>query len=158
MAAVLEEARARVSETAIDGLYVEDKTVMVALHYRPARDHEAARAVLKELAKDLAAEYGIDLSESKMAIELKPPVEFSKAQVVAARSRDAGLAAALYAGDDIVDLSAFDALDELSDEGIATLRAAVDSEEAPRELIARADVVLDGPGGVVAFLERLAGR
>ena len=62
----------------------------------------------------------------------------------------------MFVGDDRVDLPAFDALDELQEAGIATFKVAVSSEEAPKELIARADLVVDGPVGVVGFLNDLS--
>jgi hypothetical protein len=39
---------------------------------------------------------------------------------------------------------------------VVTLRLAVDSPEAPLELLERADVVVDGPEGLVELLETLA--
>jgi hypothetical protein len=42
-------------------------------------------------------------------------------------------------------------------QGVHALRVAVASDEAPADLLARADLVLDGPLAVVAFLRRLAG-
>jgi trehalose 6-phosphate phosphatase len=61
-----------------------------------------------------------------------------------------------FVGDDRGDLPAYDALDRLAVRGVHTLRVAVASSEAPDELIARADLVLDGPAEVLAFLRRLA--
>jgi trehalose 6-phosphate phosphatase len=59
-------------------------------------------------------------------------------------------------GDDLGDLPAFAAVSELVSEGHDGLRVAVRSEEAPPDLLAAADLVLDGPEGVLAFLRRLA--
>jgi trehalose 6-phosphate phosphatase len=75
--------------------------------------------------------------------------------VVSERARAAHLEAVMFVGDDTVDLPAFDALDELSEQGVATLRVAVRSDESPPELLERADVVVDGPPGVLDFLSRL---
>jgi hypothetical protein len=47
-------------------------------------------------------------------------------------------------------------LDRLRDEGVHTMRVAVDSPEAPPELLERADLVVDGPPGVVEFLDALS--
>jgi trehalose 6-phosphate phosphatase len=60
-------------------------------------------------------------------------------------------------GDDRGDLPAYDALDRMAAQGVHALRVAVASDEAPAELLARADLVLDGPPAVVALLRRLAG-
>jgi trehalose 6-phosphate phosphatase len=82
-------------------------------------------------------------------------VELSKSTVVLDRARSTGAASALFVGDDTVDLPAFDALDELAREGVTTLRVAVRSDESPEALLERADVVVDGPSGVVEFLAGL---
>ncbi len=79
----------------------------------------------------------------------------SPQQVV--RERAEGLAAAAFAGDDRVDLPGFDALDELAAEGMTTVRVGVRSDEAPPELLDRADVVVEGPAGVVNLLSALTG-
>jgi trehalose 6-phosphate phosphatase len=64
---------------------------------------------------------------------------------------------AAFAGDDAGDLAAFDALDRLQRDGTlrAAVRVAVRSNEAPVDLIARADVVVDGPAGLAALLAEL---
>ncbi len=59
------------------------------------------------------------------------------------------------AGDDLGDLSAFAAAFELKARGGDVLRVAVDSAEAPPALIEQADVIVDGPAGLLEFLRRL---
>jgi trehalose 6-phosphate phosphatase len=71
----------------------------------------------------------------------------------AVRSRH--LEAALYAGDDHADLDAFAALDRLALEGVVTVKVGVGSDETPPELLAAADVVVDGPAGLLALLAEL---
>jgi trehalose 6-phosphate phosphatase len=65
---------------------------------------------------------------------------------------------ALYAGDDRTDLDAFRALGELHESGRlrAIARIAIASDEAPPEVAAGADLVVDGPGGFLEVLEQLA--
>ena len=155
MREVHDAAVARVHELGLDGVIVEDKAVMVGLHFRNATDLEAARRALDELADDLATRHGLTRAGGRLAFELRPPVEFTKAAVV--RERAQGLRAVAFAGDDRVDLPGFDALDDLAEDGVATLRIAVDSDEAPPELLERADVVVEGPAGAVEFLQRLLG-
>lgn len=154
--AAREQARERVTALGLDGVVVEDKTVMIALHWRNARDPVGAERDLRDLAAELAAAHSLVASDSKMAVELKPPLDFSKGDAVLGRVRSEGLGAAMFIGDDIVDLPAFDALDELSAEGVTTLRVAVESAETPAELVRRADLTVRGPGGVIALLEELA--
>jgi trehalose 6-phosphate phosphatase len=139
----------------LPGVSVEDKGVMLGLHFRGATDVNAARAALEELADQLVARHGLLRAGGRLAFELRPPIEFSKASVVLERSRELGLKAAAFVGDDRVDLPGFDALDILRTEGVATLRVAVDSDEAPPELLQRADLVLEGPASVAEFLVSL---
>ena len=63
----------------------------------------------------------------------------------------------VVAGDDLGDLSAFAAALELKAAGGDALRIAVDSPEAPPALINEADLIVDGPEGLLEFLRRLLG-
>ena len=149
------EAERRVAELGIDGLLVEDKTTMVNLHYRAAADIERARDLLDEIASDLTREFGLHRATGRLTFELRAPERFSKEDVLLARARGAQLEAVLFAGDDTVDIPAFEALDTLASEGVATVKVAVGSEEAPPELIERADIVVPGPEGAVRLLQSL---
>ncbi|CAN5581596.1 trehalose-phosphatase [soil metagenome] len=155
MAEVRDEAAAAFRDRGLKGAEVEDKGVVITLHYRTARDPGAAGAAVAEIARDLAGRHDVTVSPGRMSIELGPPVELSKAAVVRDRAREAGLAAAMFVGDDTGDLPAFDALDDLAREGVATVRVAVRSDESPPELLERADVVVDGTAGVVRLLSEL---
>ena len=149
------DAEQRVGELGIEGALVEDKGVMFTIHYRATSDRVAAKHALDAIAEELAAGYGVVASPQKMAIELRPPVEFAKSQVILQRAREATLTAVAFVGDDVVDLPGFDALDTLENEGVTPFRIAVDSDEAPPELLKRADLVLAGPAAVVTWMEML---
>jgi trehalose 6-phosphate phosphatase len=88
-----------------------------------------------------------------MSVELHPPIDADKG--TALEQLVEGLGAVLFAGDDHGDLPAFDALDRLAGRGVDTVRVAVASAEVPRELVDRADVVVDGPAALVALLRTL---
>ena len=148
-------AARRLESLELDGVILEDKGVMLTVHYRTASEPEAARTALEALVRNLASEHGLTHAEGKMSFELRPPVEFTKADVVLERSTELQLAAVAFAGDDVVDLPAFDALDALEAEGAVTLRVGVASAEAPPELLERADVVVDGPDGMLEWLRSL---
>ena len=68
---------------------------------------------------------------------------------------EAGAHVVAYLGDDLGDLPAFDAVDALRAEGGGGLTVASAGADAARELADRADLVLDGPDAVVAFLRDL---
>lgn len=148
-------AAADAAEAALPGLLVERKgRLCVTIHYRtaPGRATEA-RAV----ADALAARYGIEAPlRGRMAVELRPPVPVDKGTVVRELAVHAQLAA--FAGDDAGDVAAFDALSSLVSEGAldAGVRIGVASPESPLEIL-DADVVVDGPRGLAALLEALAG-
>jgi len=154
---VLHQAEGRAEGLAIEGLLVEDKGYMVGLHWRKAADRARAAEAMSSLAAELAGEHGLVQAPGKCALELRPPVDWSKGDVVSARSTSAGLEGAAFVGDDRGDLPAFDALDRLEDEGLSTIKVGVRSPEAPPELLRRADVIVDGPSGVLSWLRELAG-
>ena len=156
MKRVHDEAARRIEQLGMPGVLLEDKGVMLGLHYRAATDHDLAAHELRLLTHDLAERFGLWHAEGKRAFELRPPIELSKARVVMEVTRAAALNPVLFAGDDVVDLPAFDALDELQAQGVETTRVAVSSDEAPAELIERADVVVEGPHGMLALLRSLA--
>jgi len=155
MAKVRDEAATVLAELAIEGVVLEDKRVMIGLHFRAAKDVEGARSTLDEVAQRLADRHGLRRAGGRLAFELRPPDEFSKAAVVLERARAAKLEAAMFIGDDRVDLPAFDALDVLADEGMATARIAVSSDEVPPELIERADIVVENPTSALDLLRGL---
>ena len=129
---------------------LEDKGVSVSFHYRGAADEERAREQL-EIVATRARALGLKARFGRKVLELLPPVEVHKGTAVRALLERAGLARALYAGDDTTDLDGFAALDGLE----VGVRIAVDSPEAPPELLARADAVVDGPAGLLELLRTL---
>lgn len=132
------------------GVVVERKGLSLTLHYRSAPDQEAAAAAY---AQDEAHRSGLVARPARMSWELHPPIEVDKGTAVLDLVKDRRAVA--FAGDDVGDLPGFDALDELDDRGVATLRIAVDSPEAPLPLLERADLVVAGPDGLVRLLESL---
>jgi trehalose 6-phosphate phosphatase len=137
---------------------IEDKGPIAAFHWRGAPDEDAARAAVGQIAEQAEAA-GFATHWGRKVLEVRPPVQVDKGQAVRELARRCALAAALYAGDDATDLDAFEALTELADAGQleAAVRIGVESEEGPREIVERADLVVDGTAGVTRVLETLAG-
>ncbi len=133
-----------------EGMRVEPKGISLTLHYRTRPELEGA---VQEWARRQAARSGLDARAARMSVELHPPVAVDKGTAV--EGLVGGLRAVCYLGDDVGDLPAYDALDRLAAGGLHTVRVAVRSPEAPATLLERADEVVDGPEGAVAFLERL---
>jgi trehalose 6-phosphate phosphatase len=134
----------------------EDKAVIAAFHWRGAPDEEAARSAVAEVARQ-AEEEGFATHWGRKVLEVRPPVRLDKGAGIVALLRDAGMSSALYAGDDATDLDAFRGLEELVASGLleTAVRVGVGSDEGPSEIIAAADVVVEGPAGVHSMLEAL---
>ena len=141
-------------EHELPDLHVERKAdIAVTVHWRTAPERET-RAV--EVVDRIARHHGLAVYPTKMAREVRPPVPADKGTAVEALVD--GVANACFAGDDRGDLDAFAALARLEAAGRLehAVRIAVGSAEAPPELIAQAELVVDGPGGLVSVLEELA--
>lgn len=149
--------RVQTATVEIAEAWVEDKGVSVAVHYRQAPDPVSARAALLVALQPVATEAGLELIEGKMVLELVPPDRPLKGGAVERLVREHGLQAVLYAGDDHADLDAFDALDRLIGSGDvrAAVRVAVRGLETPPALVDGADVVAEGPAGLVELLRTL---
>jgi trehalose 6-phosphate phosphatase len=148
----VDEVAARAEAELPPALGVERKDLSVAIHFRVSPGYaELAR----EWTADAAARSGLAVHPARMSYELRPPLPHDKGLVLTEAA--AGLTHVLFAGDDRGDLDAFDALDRLAAGGDVTVaRVAVRSPESPSELLERADVVVEGPEGVLSLLQALA--
>ena len=149
---VIADSVAAARRDAPDDVTVEHKGLALTLHVRvaPKEADWAAGWVV-----DRAAATGLVVHPARKSYELRPPVSIDKGTVVA--DLVDGMGAACFIGDDLGDLPAFDALDVAAErDGLAPLRVAVRSAEAPPDLLERADLKVDGPPGVLDLLSRLA--
>lgn len=138
------------------GARVEDKQLAVAVHTRRAGDPGGAFERLREPLADLASRSGLALEPGRLVLELRPP-GMDKGTALRAFVGERAARAVLFAGDDLGDLAAFEAVEELRGEGIPGVTVCSGSDEVT-ELAGRADLVVDGPVGVAAFLGTLACR
>ncbi|NGN66514.1 trehalose-phosphatase [Streptomyces sp. A7024] len=136
------------------GTWIEDKGRAVAVHTRRAEDPQAAVELLREPLAALAAHHGLVVEPGRFVLELRSP-GMDKGVALAEYVRERGARTAVYGGDDLGDLAAFDAVDTLRAEGLAGLTVCSGSEEVVA-LAERADVVVDGPDGMVGLLDALA--
>jgi trehalose 6-phosphate phosphatase len=129
---------------------IEDKGPISALHWRGAPDEEAALTRLEGIAQEAEAA-GLTIHWGRKVLEIRPPVSIGKGRAVRELLARTPVRAALYAGDDVTDLDAFEALDEVE----SAVRAGVRSDEGPREIVERADLVVDGIAGMQRVLAEL---
>jgi trehalose 6-phosphate phosphatase len=134
----------------------EDKGAIAAFHWRGAPDEAAAAAAVQEIARR-AQDAGLAVHWGRKVLEVRPPVDLDKGLGIATLLHGQSVAAALYVGDDSTDLDAFRGLRSLVSEGALStaICAAVSSDEAPPELAAEADLLVDGTAGVRGLLEAL---
>jgi trehalose 6-phosphate phosphatase len=133
------------------GVELEDKGVSIAMHTRRAPDPEAALGRIREPIDRVAETHGLTAFEGKLVVEVSPPGARKGAAVQQLLDR-LRPRAALYAGDDLPDLEAFDALARA---GITMCRVAVVGSGTPERLIEVADVEVDGPLGLLELLRAL---
>ncbi|WP_199552382.1 trehalose-phosphatase [Streptomyces sp. N35] len=136
------------------GTWIEEKGRAVAVHTRRAADPAAAFEALRTPLAHLAARHGLIVEPGRLVLELRPP-GMDKGVALAAYVRSVGATSVLYAGDDLGDLPAFAAVEKLRSEGLHGLLVCSGNAEVA-ELSERADVVVDGPSGVVDLLAALA--
>jgi trehalose 6-phosphate phosphatase len=148
-------ASVREVASSVPGARVEPKGGSVAVHYRAADDAVAARGLLESGLSPVALAAGLDLLRGKMVIELVPAGRPLKEGAVERIVEEERLDAVLYAGDDVADIRAFEALDRLGERGLRTVKVAVHGRETPVALSDAADVVVDGPAGLVTLLRGL---
>ena len=140
------------------GAFLEDKRYAVAVHLRRVADPDRWAGPIDEAAARVAARHGLEVVPGRMVSELRPPGRTDQRDArppggAAAGAPPPGVGGARRGGgvgDDRGDRPAFAVAAEAGD----GLRVAVHSAEAPAELLAQADLTLDGPEGVREFLER----
>ncbi|MER6818521.1 trehalose-phosphatase [Streptomyces cellulosae] len=138
------------------GTWIEEKGRAVAVHTRRASDPQAAFEALRAPLTDLATRHGLVVEPGRLVLELRPP-GMDKGVALLEYAREIGAGSVLYAGDDLGDLAAFTAVDKLRASGTPGVLVCSGSEEVT-ELRERADLVVDGPAGVVRLLRALAAR
>ncbi|WP_329228867.1 trehalose-phosphatase [Streptomyces canus] len=139
------------------GAWIEEKGGRaVAVHTRRAPDPQAAFDALRAPLTDLATRHGLIVEPGRLVLELRPP-GMDKGVALLTHVRELSAASVLYGGDDLGDLPAFSAVDDLRATGTPGLLVCSGSDEVT-ELRKLADLVVDGPGGVVSLLRTLAER
>ena len=133
--------------------WVEDKGLAHAVHTRRMADPDAAYDRLLGPLRELADRNGLVLEPGRHVIEVRAP-GMDKGQAVETLVEEVGAGAFLFAGDDLGDVEAFEAVAALAKDGLPTLLVCSASEEVSA-LVERADVVVHGPEGVLDLLRRL---
>jgi trehalose 6-phosphate phosphatase len=137
-----------------EGVTVEDKGQALVLHTRQSAEPAANLEALTGRVSDIAVRAGLEPHPARNALELRPP-GYEKGGALRSFTAETGAKSVLFIGDDVGDLPAFAALHDLRAEGIPALGVVSDAPEVSG-LREQADLLVDGPAGVVEFLHQLA--
>jgi trehalose 6-phosphate phosphatase len=133
--------------------WVEDKGLAVAVHTRRLEDSDAAFQRLLPLIRNLATSHDLITEPGRNVIEVRSS-GMHKGVAVQTLVDELDAGAFLFAGDDLGDMEAFEAVAALRDGGMPTLLVCSASAEESA-LVPLSDVVVKGPEGVLDLLRQL---
>jgi trehalose 6-phosphate phosphatase len=143
------------SAGAPDGTRIEDKGTALAVHTRRAADPAGTLAALRDPLADLSRRTGLSLEPGRFVLELRP-ASIDKGAALRGLAAERDSRCVLFCGDDLGDLSAFAEIGaQRAAGGFRGCTVASASPEVP-QVAEAADLVVDGPAGVVALLAALA--
>jgi trehalose 6-phosphate phosphatase len=149
-----EELPGLLSAEGAEAAHVEEKGLAIAVHTRRLPDPKETFGRLEVSLAEAAERHGLLLEPGRQVLEVRAPGMHKGIAVRKAREEhDAG--GVLFVGDDLGDIEAFEAVTSMAEDGLPTLLvcSSSDEQDALHEL---ADVVVDGPDGVMTFLETFA--
>jgi trehalose 6-phosphate phosphatase len=136
------------------GVHLEDKGLSLVVHTRPAVEPQAALDALTPALLALAAETGLEPESGSLVLELRSPGG-DKGSALRRWAAEVRAGAVLYAGDDDGDIPVLAAAAQLRASGVPVLVLCAARGDGSMEFRAGADLVVDGPAGVVEFLDGL---
>jgi trehalose 6-phosphate phosphatase len=134
--------------------YIEEKGLAVAVHTRRMDDPAGAFERLVAPIRSLAERHHLAIEPGRNVIEIRSG-DMHKGQAVRAFVAEQEATGVIFAGDDLGDIEAFEAVRALRADGLPGLVVCSASREQPAELVELADVVVDGPAGMVELLRTL---
>jgi trehalose 6-phosphate phosphatase len=136
--------------------WIEEKGLAVAVHTRRMPDPAGALERLREPLAELAARHHLAVEPGRNVLEVRSG-DTHKGHALRTFVAEQAAKAVIFGGDDLGDVEAFEAVRELRAEGLPGLVVCSASTEVP-QLVDLADVVVDGPAGVVELLGDLVAR
>jgi trehalose 6-phosphate phosphatase len=136
--------------------FIEQKGLAVAVHTRRMADPAGAFARLTAPITDLAGRHHLTVEPGRNVIEVRSG-DMHKGHALRTFVAEQQADGVVFGGDDLGDVEAFEAVRDLRDDGLPGLVVCSASTEQPH-LVELADVVVDGPAGVVELLGALLSR
>lgn len=138
------------------GWKYEDKKLTISLHFRHVATPELTARQMRDQISTVLDPSIIEVRDARMALELIPVGARNKGDavrdVVAAHPNATH---AIAIGDDRTDIHMFEALRELP---LTTISIAIDSPEAPKDLLASADIVASDQSEIDSILHGILGE
>lgn len=149
-----EELPALLAEQDAGDALVEEKGLAIAVHFRPLPNAKQAFDRLSLSLASAAERHDLHLEPGRLVLEVRSAGMHKGIALREALETYRG-EGVMFVGDDLGDLEAFQAVADLREHGMPSLLvcSSSDEQEALAEL---ADVVVEGPAGVVDLLEGLA--
>jgi trehalose 6-phosphate phosphatase len=133
--------------------WVEEKGLAVAVHTRRLDDPQAAYERLLPLLAEAAKSHDLDIEPGRNVIEVRAH-GMHKGAALLELFDEAGAKAIAFVGDDLGDVEAFKAVEDLRAQGFPGLLVCSASEEQSA-LAEMADLVVRGPEGVLDLLRKM---
>ncbi|HCB07973.1 MAG TPA: trehalose-phosphatase [Nocardioides bacterium] len=133
--------------------HIEEKGLAVAVHTRRLPDPASTYDSLLPALREQAARHDLVVEPGKQVIEIRSP-GVHKGIVVETLVEELQAGGFVFVGDDLGDVEAFEAVAALAKSGMPTLLVCSASDEESA-LVARSDVLVNGPEGVLALLRQL---
>lgn len=153
--AVTAELPALLAELGLPDARVEDKRLAVAVHTRELSDPAGAFERLREPLDALARHHGLAFEPGRFVLELRA-AGLDKGDAVRGLVAEVAPRVVVYAGDDLGDIPAFEAVAEMRAAGNVEALLVCSGSDEQDALVGLADVVVDGPAGVASLLAELA--
>jgi len=141
----------------VAGVVLENKRTVLAIHYRLAPDPERARHEIVTRVVDPARARGLAISTGHFLVEVRPPVAVTKGSATRRLLGEDDFLAAVFCGDDLTDVTGFEAIHRWADADARRLACAVAAvtKETPRPVIDESDVRVAATPGMCEVLRRL---
>jgi trehalose 6-phosphate phosphatase len=157
IAAAMAEVEAAIDPVETAWLLLENKGVSASIHYRLAPDPVAAQAMLLPIITAAAQRHGLIVTEGRLIFEFRPNVAINKGTAIKDLVSQHQLQGLLFLGDDLTDVDAFLALQDLRDsgaiEGLAVGVLGAESHPRVRETM---DIGIPGVPAAAALIHALA--
>jgi trehalose 6-phosphate phosphatase len=138
----------------LDGVFVEEKGLSAAVHYRNAAEPETARQQILDALGPMPD--GLERRHGRMSIELRPTGLGDKGAATRQIIDRFGLRGVVVMGDDMTDLDMFSAVAAARERGVRGAIIGVGgAHETPPQVTAAADVVLADPREAAELLALL---